>query len=84
MTRPSLPVNRNRLLTQRPGGLSLSTVFTVAKRPLNSSASAVFQPIQSARLSVEELLEGRIVVSNIRQVDGQYVVLRTSPLSYLG
>lgn len=80
----TLLVNRNKLLSQQPGRLTPTMMLAVAKRPLNSSASALFQPIESARLSVVELFEGGVVVSNIQQVDGQYVILRTPPLGYLG
>ena len=75
----TLPVNRNMLVAQRPGGSSPTTMLTVAKRPLNASAATVFQLIDPKTLSVRELFEDRIVVSNIRQVDGQYVVLITPP-----
>lgn len=63
----------------RPDGASPTTMLMVAKRPLNASASGVFQVIDPASQSVNELPEDRIVVSNVQQVDGQYVILVTPP-----
>ena len=63
----------------RPGGSSPTTMLAVAHRPLNASAATVYQVVDRASQQVHELSEDRIVVSNMRQVDGQYVVLVTPP-----
>jgi len=68
------PVNRNMLNALRPD-LSPSTGLAVAKRPLNATASSVYQAIDSAYQAVGQAPEDRIVVTNIRQADGQYVLL---------
>jgi hypothetical protein len=67
------------LVALRPGGASPSTMLSVAKRPLNSTAATPFQMIDTANQSVRELTEDRIVVTGINSVDGQYVVLVTPP-----
>ena len=67
------------LVALRPDGSSPTMMLTVAKRPLNASASDVYEVINPASQTVRELSEDRIVVTGIQQVDGQYVVLVTPP-----
>lgn len=72
-------VNRLMLVALRPGGSSPTTMLTVAKRPLHAPASTVYEKINPANQKVLELTEDRIMVSDITQVDGQYVLLVTPP-----
>lgn len=72
-------VNRLMLLALRPGGSSPTTMLTVARRPLRAPASTVYKMIDSANQKVVELTEDRVVVTNITQVDGEYVLLVTRP-----
>ncbi len=72
-------VNRLMLLALRPGGSSPTTMLTVARRPLHAPASTVYKMLDSANQKVVELSEDRIVVTNIAQVDGEYVLLVTPP-----
>jgi hypothetical protein len=61
-----------------PQGSSPSTMLTVAKRPLNAT-SGTFQPINSQTQLVSELLEDRIVVPGMTQLDGTYIILVAIP-----
>lgn len=54
-------------------------MLTVARRPLHAPASTVYEMIDPANQKVLELTEDRILVTNITQVDGQYVLLVTPP-----
>ncbi|KAL8412762.1 hypothetical protein RB596_009357 [Gaeumannomyces avenae] len=73
------PFNRHMLMAFQPGPSSPADMLTVAKRPLNASATTVFQQVSPKYRFVSGLPEDRIVISNIEQVDGQYVVLVTPP-----
>ena len=72
-------VNRLMLLALRPGGSSPTAMLTVARRPLRAPASTVYKMIDFANQKVIELTEDRVVVTNITQVDGEYVLLVTGP-----
>jgi hypothetical protein len=67
-------VNRNMLVALKPEGSSPSTMLTVAKRALNAT-SGQFLPINAAVQVVRELPEDRILVPELDQLDGQYVIL---------
>src|SRR6266536_1812647 len=71
-------VNRNMLAALKPAGSSPSTMLVVAKRSLNAS-SEQFIPVNTNAQVVRELPEDRILVSDVTQLDGQYVVLVTDP-----
>lgn len=69
-------VNRKMLVAMRPQQSSPSTMLTVAKRGLNSG-NQPFVPINPNIQSVRELPEDRILLPQMSQLDGEYVILVT-------
>lgn len=66
------------LAAMRPMGASPSTMLTVAKRPLNAT-SGQFMPFNTDAQTVRELPEDRIQIQNVNRLDGQYIILVTTP-----
>jgi len=66
------------LAAMRPMGASPSTMLTVAKRALNAT-SGQFMPFNTDAQTVRELPEDRIQIQNVNRLDGQYIILVTTP-----
>ncbi|KAH8679867.1 hypothetical protein BGZ60DRAFT_239019 [Tricladium varicosporioides] len=73
-----VPFNRAMLTALRPMGSSPSTMLTVAKRPLNAT-SGQFIPLNADAQVVHELTVDKIELPNMTQLDGQYLILVTTP-----
>ena len=71
------------LVALRPAGSSPSTFLTIAKRAVNAS-SGQFTPVNKDAQFVRELPEDRIQLPDMMQLDGQYIILVTSPTNVGG
>ena len=71
-------VNRMMLAAMRPEGSSPSTMLTVGRRALNAT-SGTFLPFNRVVQFVKELPDDKVVVPQVTQLDGQYVILVTQP-----
>ncbi|KAH7391362.1 hypothetical protein BKA64DRAFT_710267 [Cadophora sp. MPI-SDFR-AT-0126] len=71
-----VPFNRMMLAAMRPEGSSPSTMLTVGRRALNAT-SGTFLPFNRAVQFVKELPEDKVVVPQVTQLDGQYIILVT-------
>ncbi|KAI6708799.1 hypothetical protein JHW43_008674 [Diplocarpon mali] len=69
-----VPFNRNMLEALRPDGSSPSTMLTVGRRALNAT-SGQFLPFNRDAQFVQELPVDKVVVPQVTQLDGQYVIL---------
>ncbi|KAK3940117.1 hypothetical protein QBC46DRAFT_354389 [Diplogelasinospora grovesii] len=78
-TSMKVPFNRAMLVQKRPGGSSPSTMLVVAKRALNAKTTDKFQVMPMNTQAVNELPEDRITVRDVKQVDGEYILLITPP-----
>jgi hypothetical protein len=61
-----------------PTGTIEASRLMVARKALNASASDPFQVADRASMTILGLPDDKIVVSNVQQVDGHYVVLVAS------
>ncbi|KAL2063426.1 hypothetical protein VTL71DRAFT_5231 [Oculimacula yallundae] len=73
-----VPFNRMMLAAMRPDGSSPSTMLMVGRRALNAT-SGTFLPFNRDLQYVRELPEDKVVVPQISQLDGQYIILVTQP-----
>ncbi|KAH7319277.1 hypothetical protein BKA65DRAFT_98212 [Rhexocercosporidium sp. MPI-PUGE-AT-0058] len=73
-----VPFNRMMLAAMRPDGSSPSTMLTVGRRALNAT-SGQFLPFNGDVQFVRELPEDKVVVPQVYQLDGQYILLVTQP-----
>ncbi|PBP19869.1 paired amphipathic helix protein Sin3a [Diplocarpon rosae] len=69
-----VPFNRNMLVAMNPDGSSPSTMLTVGRRALNAT-SGQFLPFNRDAQYVRELPVDKVVVPQVTQLDGQYVIL---------
>ncbi|KAG4419274.1 hypothetical protein IFR04_007593 [Cadophora malorum] len=73
-----VPFNRMMLAAMRPEGSSPSTMLTVGRRALNAT-SGTFLPFNRVVQFVKELPDDKVVVPQVTQLDGQYIILVTQP-----
>ncbi|CZS99040.1 uncharacterized protein RAG0_07538 [Rhynchosporium agropyri] len=73
-----VPFNRMMLAAMKPDGSSPSTMLMVARRPLNAT-SGTFLPFNQDSQYVRELPQDKVVLPQVSQLDGQYVLLVTQP-----
>jgi len=66
------------LAQQRPYGASPTTMLQVGRRPLNAT-SGTFLPFNPGGQIVRELPEDRIMVTGVKDLDGQYIMMITPP-----
>lgn len=66
------------LAAMRPEGSSPSTMLTVGRRALNAT-SGTFLPFNRVVQFVKELPDDKVVVPQVTQLDGQYIILVTQP-----
>lgn len=66
------------LVQKRPYGASPTMQLQVGRRPLNAT-SGTFLPFNPGSQVVRELPEDRIMVTGVTDLDGQYIMMITSP-----
>ena len=66
------------LVQQRPYGASPTMMLQVGRRALNAT-SGTFLPFNPTAQLVRELPEDRIMVTGVKDLDGQYIMMITPP-----
>jgi hypothetical protein len=72
-----IPVNSAMLAIKTGNSSYKKTGLTVARRSLNGTSSEKFNPLPQGFQKILES-EGRVKVSNLTQLDGQYILLLSS------